>query len=454
MGTAEPAYKDPWLWGAIGVAFLLRMLPMLIWGENGCMRDECAYVGLATGIVDGQGLQPAQRWLWAPLYPYLLAGWSTVANIASFKRVQVVLSLGNLALLYAIGHRVEGRRVARIAAWVFALHPTLIYFSGRLWTEAVFLFLLTAAIALIPWVRDGRPWRGAALGATLAACALTRGMGVYLAPMFLVALVWPTNDWPDGLRRYGKHAAITLAATLLAIAPYSYSASTTHGGFIISDVTLGEVAYNGNNDFPAPTWDLGNGLVGTETLQRVLSSGRERCDSSLSVVDAKDCEVERAKEWVLAHPAEFARRIPLRWAQLLNPNSFLTRHIRIGLWRGLPHWVRDLIALSVIFTSVLLTFGGTLGLIGRGKGALSMVSVGLALYVFAVVGCLFGVSRFRLPLVPLWIVWTAVFLAAPRATLQTIRGSKWRLTLAIAAIIGLVPLVSWFLLAGFPAWYR
>jgi hypothetical protein len=83
-----------------------------------------------------------------------------------------------------------------------------------------------------------------------------------------------------------------------------------------------------------------------------------------------------------------------------------------------------------------------------------MVSVGLALYVFAVVGCLFGVSRFRLPLVPLWIVWTAVFLAAPRATLQTIRGSKWRLTLAIAAIIGLVPLVSWFLLAGFPAWYR
>jgi hypothetical protein len=266
--------------------------------------------------------------------------------------------------------------------------------------------------------------------------------------------VWPTNNWADGLRRYGKHAAITLAATIIAIAPYSYTASTTHGGFIISDVTLGEVAFNGNNDFPAPTWDLGNGLVGTDTLQRVLDSGREHCDSSLSVVDAKACEVQRAKEWVLANPAEFARRIPLRWAQLLNPNSFLTRHIRIGLWRGLPYWSRDLIALWVVFTSILLTFAGTLGLIGRGKGPLSVVSVGLALYVFAVVGCLFGVSRFRLPLVPLWIVWTAVFLTSPRATLQTIRESRWRLVTAITVIAGLIPLVGWFLLAGFPTWYR
>ena len=201
MGKVEPAYKDPWLWGAIGVAFVLRMVPMLIWGEAGCMRDECAYAGLAKGIVDGKGLQPTQRWLWAPLYPYLLASWSMVANIASFKRVQVVLSLGNLALVYLIGQRMSGRRVARIAAWLFAVHPTLIYFSGRLWTEAVFLFLLTAAIALVPWVRDGRPWRGIVLGATLAACALTRGMGVYLAPVFIAALLWPETRWKDSLGR-------------------------------------------------------------------------------------------------------------------------------------------------------------------------------------------------------------------------------------------------------------
>lgn len=454
MGKDEPAYKDPWLWSAIGVAFLLRMLPMVIWGEGGCMRDECAYAGLATGIVDGKGLQPAQRWLWAPLYPYLLAAWSLVANITSFKRVQVVLSLVNLALLYGIGERFSSKRVARITAWLFALHPTLIYFSGRLWTEAIFLFLLTAAIALVPWVRDGRPWRGSALGATLAACALTRGMGVYLAPIFVLALIWTSEGWALSLRRYGKHAAIAAIATVLSIAPYSYTASTTHGGFIISDVTLGEVAFNGNNDFPAPTWDLGNGLVGADTLARVLDSGRAHCSSSLSVVQAKDCEVANAKQWVLDNPGEFVRRIPLRWAQLLNPNSFLTRHIRIGLWRGLPYWVRDLLAFAVLFTSVLLTFGGTLGLIGRGKGQLGVLSVGLALYVFAVVGCLFGVSRFRLPLVPLWLLWTAVFLASPRATLQTIARSRWRLTVAIATVLTLIPLVGWFALAGFPAWYR
>lgn len=443
-------YRDRWLWAALFVALALRVVPPLVWGEGGCIRDECAYTSLAWDIYQGEGLQPTDRWLWAPLYPYLLGLWRHLGTIASFKRVQIGLSVATVAMVYGITAQIGTRRAARIAAWGLALHPTVAFFASRLWTETVFLFLLAGALSLALWARRGPAWRGLLLGVALGLCALTRGFGVWMAPVFLLALVWPSAE--ESFRRLPRWrtAALALVATVLTVAPYSVSASRQHGGLVISDATLGEVSYMGNNDFPLVTWDLGVGLASADSIARYIAVGRPRCDASLPIAAYNRCEVDHSVQWVREHPGAFLARVPQRWAHLLNPNSFLTRHVRLGLWPSVPWWLRELITVWVLLTSALVTWLGTVGLVARGKGPVAVLSAGLALYVFATIGMLFGVSRFRLPLVLLWVPWTAVLLSSPRATWEALRAERWRLGLAVVLLLALIPLVLWHASSGFP----
>ncbi len=45
--------RDPWFWGAIVVGLLVRLVPILIWGDIECTRDECIYKGMADKICLG-----------------------------------------------------------------------------------------------------------------------------------------------------------------------------------------------------------------------------------------------------------------------------------------------------------------------------------------------------------------------------------------------------------------
>lgn len=78
MQRRDEGLRDPWLWGALLLALVLRALPLWIWSDGGCYRDECSYVTLADGVLRGKGVQPIQGWLWAPAYPYFLAASSVL----------------------------------------------------------------------------------------------------------------------------------------------------------------------------------------------------------------------------------------------------------------------------------------------------------------------------------------------------------------------------------------
>jgi hypothetical protein len=73
-------------------------------------------------------------------------------------------------------------------------------------------------------------------------------------------------------------------------------------------------------------------------------------------------------------------------------------------------------------------------------------------YHLAAVGSLAGLSRYRLPLEVLWLPFAGVFLASPLTTLHALAGSRPRLAGALVTIALLLPLLLWFLPAGFPRW--
>lgn len=454
------AASDRWVLIALLVALLIRVGPLLMWPQFECVRDECIYRSIANKIIDGEGLTVSSKgWLPAPGYPYLLAVSKVVTgSMQAVKWAQVGMSLLSLVALASIARRVANERVMRWSALLFALNPTIAWFTQTLWIETTYILLLLCAIDAAVAARDEDDgWGAATAGAFLGAAVLFRGVATYLPPIFVVALVWPTSgrlvDLPAEIRARWRHAAALVATTVLVVAPWSIYASPRQGGFLVSDATAGHVLYLGNNDFPPLTFDYGNGMLTGPLYSRYLRTGRMPCPRDQPPVLSSKCEVAQARKWIGDHPVEFAERIPLRLAQLVNPNSFFTRHLRWGYWQGLPWWGKEGLAALVVVFGVSLQVGGALGAWARARGAFAWLTLGTTLYTVAASAMMYGMTRFRLPLEPLLTVYLAMVLAEPRATWVALRDAPIRLAGAALTTVALVALMSWFVATGFPMFW-
>ena len=90
-------------------------------------------------------------------------------------------------------------------------------------------------------------------------------------------------------------------------------------------------------------------------------------------------------------------------------------------------------------------------MIGRSLNPACLIA-GLLLYHVAAISVLAGLTRYRVPLEPLLMLYAAQLISEPRAVLGSIRG--WRVLLVGAVLIVLVPLVLWYLPAGWPWWRK
>ncbi|HHO54066.1 MAG TPA: hypothetical protein ENK18_25150 [Deltaproteobacteria bacterium] len=456
--------QDRWLWIALGLGLVLRVAPLLLWPQSECIRDECIYRAIANAIIEGEGLTTSSKgWLPAPGYPFLLAWTKQIfGTMQSVKVMQVILSMISVVMLYAIGHLVSGRRTARISALLLALNPTIAWFTNTLWIETIYIFfLLAAGLGILIAQRTSRWMPALWSGVMLGFAVLFRGIATYLPPLYLLAVCWPEqgnpldlNDWVSSGRKRWRSLAAFGVGLVLTVSPWSIYGSQTYGGFMVSDATVGHVLFLGNNDFPPLTFDYGNGMLTQPLFARYLKTGRRPCKRSEPPVQSSKCEVQQALRWIQTHPGRFIGRIPMRLAQIFNPNSFLTRHVRWGYLPGLPWFLKEALCVLIVTWTTALYVGGTLAAWGRARGPWAYVAVGTTIYTLAITAIMYGMTRFRLPLEALWTVYLALFLANPRATFDALRDSPARLTGALITIPPVLALMLWYLPTGFPMFWR
>ncbi len=452
VATTEPGkpwWKDRGLFPLVLAAVLLRLLVLAIWPDERCIRDECMYLFTANRMLDGQGMTSSNGWLWAPGYVALLAIHKAITGYAETIKVSQAILAGAAALVLArLGGRAVGHRPARLAAWMYALSPTFVFFSVRMWSESLYGTLLLLILLSVYRAREGSA-RWALLAGLLAGlCVLLRGVATYMVPMFAVGLLWGGFRRSRGWLRVG----LMLLATVLTVAPYSIYASHKFGVLVISDRTMGQMMWLGNNDFTPITFDYGNGQLTDRAYERHAATGRPHCAPKSKPIQRDICETENGITWIKEHPARFLGRVPMRLAQLFNPNSFLTRHLRWNGFKGIPEPARQCLYALVVTFSFANVLGAALGAWG-GRGSIYMLVLGMiSTYHLAAVGSLAGLTRYRVPLDMLWLIPAAAFLANPLATLRTIKSSWWRVLGATLTLLCLVPLMLWYLPAGFPNW--
>jgi 4-amino-4-deoxy-L-arabinose transferase-like glycosyltransferase len=152
-------------------------------------------------------------------YPTLLSALHALSDrVVAVTVLQHCLGLATALMLFA-----AVRGVAN-SPWAALVAPAVVLLDGfevlvehAVLSDSLFVFLLAAA--LLATLRARRAWSYAlAAGALIALAATVRTVGLFVAPLVLLAVLWPERGrWKAGLRRLTV-AALAAAAVLAAYA--------------------------------------------------------------------------------------------------------------------------------------------------------------------------------------------------------------------------------------------
>ena len=278
---------------AAAAAVVARLAYVVVLASTKLSDDETSFWTIARNLAHGAGFTyqgRATAWR-PPLYTWALAGarWGGV-SVRGVEVGQAVVGAATPALLFGLTRQVTGsRRAALVAAWIGAIYPPFVYFSGRLLSEnaAIPLYLL-ALWASVVWLdRRGAGW-AAACGVAWGAAILGRPTALPVAALCAVvgAVAVRTIRGRDPERRVVRavlEAGVTLLLIAAVTAPWvARNASavggpepvTSNEGFALwsanrlDDVSLksvnDDVRYPGMQDYAV----YGRAFPGIETLAR------------------------------------------------------------------------------------------------------------------------------------------------------------------------------------------
>lgn len=239
---------------AVRVGFVLVQSSLHLFDVLFVAADSRLYLAMADGIRAGQGLLLHGRptAYVGPVYPLFLAALRALgadANAIGLVQCAVGAATAGLTgmlaaeLAEAAGLPSPRRRVALLVAGLaVALYPHLVFWTGYVLTETLFVLLVMVSVyVFVRAVRGGGTAYAAIAGSSAALAALTRPP--YLA-VALVLLAW----WALVSRPRGGRAAVVLAVALgLPLAVWAARNAVELGAPVVTTTESGYVFYQGNS---------------------------------------------------------------------------------------------------------------------------------------------------------------------------------------------------------------
>ncbi len=393
-------------WPLLLAALALR----LVWAwvaaaEPEMLADPMRYLGAARFLAEGRGYRDAVTGAlsayYPPGYPFflggigrLLAGFGALDHlIVAALVVQCFLGVAVACLWARLGANLWGEETGRVALPVLALYPNLVFHSGVLLSETLFLAVFgLALLTLFP--REGEQplgWgRLAAHGLLLGLAILIRPQGsLYLAP---VAVLW---WWRQGTRPAVLRLVATVAVALVVVAPWSWR------NFGVFEAFVPISTNNGDNLCVGYNAEATGGFLVTE-----------ECATGISVFGGSQAELARdraaaarARAWARAHPEALPRLVLRRLATTLgSDHDALATAEEFGTNPWLPDLLRSVLVLACDAAWWVVLVGAGVSAVTvlatpsqfafLAAGAMSLVPVALV----------FGDPRFKMPLVPVLII--------------------------------------------------
>lgn len=361
----------------------------------------------ALEVVAGQWTA-GETFYQAPVYSrflgvlYLLFG----ANPVIVKLIQIILGVASCWLISDIARRVFDTRVALLALAVASVYGAFIFFAGEYLVVTLFIFLSLLALDLLIWTSTrGRPVWWWVTGLAFGLAVITRGTILPFAvvvPFWILAMRWRAGERPRGF----FEAMLFVFGLALAIAPVTLHNYWADGDFVLIASNDGLNFYIGNN----PDSDgMTTAVVGMRSDQRggtedQFRLGREGLDDPTASPGAVSrWWFRRGLGFIIESPGQ-ASRLTIRKAYLFvnayefgnnRVMDFVGRHSRVFAHATLRYWL----ILSLAAAGLVL---------GRGRSPqVFLLYAFVALYAGVVIAFVIT-ARYRLPIVPVLIIFAAV----------------------------------------------
>jgi hypothetical protein len=383
------------------------------------LRDPALYLILSDHLASGDGYRygfgPDQgvSAYYPPGYPLALAAVAWLVGLLPFDVAifdvavwfNVVLSVVTIALIFTLGRRLAGVRVGLVAAGSWALWPNLVFHSGIVLTETLFLFLVVLLLIVVLGDPAAAQAPGRArlvtIGALFGVALLVRPVSAVMAPVFLV--LW----WGAGARAALWRLALVGVAAVAVLVPWSIRSSIAMDEPVAVSLNFGDNLCLGHN--PGATGgfgDLGAHCFTAEGMQRPEAETVRQSEN-----------IDRALTYIRENPGETLRRTPSKLRITLESDDDGLRVAEdFGTSPIVSATTRDLLevaATGFYFVVAAAAVGGGVLLLRRpdpARRGLFLVVAGAAQLVSPL--ATFGDARFKMPIYPTLAICAGVGVAA------------------------------------------
>jgi len=454
--STTPAFDEPFHWRdlifPLVLFIIIRAIAFKQFGDSVygrvLLHDALEYYNLASRFAEGNWQQGTAFFL-GPGWPGLLGLWFKItgASIAAGRALNVLLSAVTLVLVARVGHALAGRRVAMLAASIWACYSPAIFHEQTILMEiaAGAFSLATLATALRVHGRadisigSKRHILGcAATGVMLGISALFRANSLAMAPVLLLALL------VDGGRRGTLGGAIgggviAIIACLATFAPTAMHNWRAEKEIVPITSNFGLNFYIGFSPRATGAYYI---PPSADAEPRGLPAARLALNrDQLSSVEISRYWTGEAKKFIAENPGKAAKLIARRALMLLNareipqiyfPERMGSEEVPVIRFTGLiGYWI--VLPFALIGTVVAWQ--------SRQRG--SRVLIACVLMLMLSLLPFFITGRYRLPIAPFLVVLAAVGVKAMIAALRE-RKHSLAARFALVGIVGVA--VVW------PAW--
>ncbi len=361
--------------------------------EPGPVGDEVSYLNCAENIARGNGfvftrpdyslhlfLPPGYTAFLAPFVKIFGAG--TTPRAAALA--QAFLGAGTALLAAATARRLAGNDAGIIAATAVAVHPYFIYYTSRLLTEPLALFLFGLFLYLYLDEDAGLP-RLAAAGAVMSLATLTRPTFLYLGVLAWAVLLIDGKGAPFR-RRLGR-AAVAALAFVVVLAPWTVRNHERSGRVVVVNYVAGTALYQKNRFLEATAprlWDVDKTAAYNAYIARIPANDVAR------ELARQDFLRARAAELIRAHKLGYVKLSAARFAHMW---SF---YPEVAPWTPVtPRIIAGLVVAAAY--SAFLFAAAVVGLVVLRPRRAKLALPALALALVGIHSLTIALLRYRLP---------------------------------------------------------
>ena len=394
--------------------------------------DEAYYVDVATNLArEGVARSEDTRAWRPPAHPFLLSlvipsgetrEPSSPPGLHRMLLLQVGLGTAVVLLTFLLGRALFDHRTGLVAGALAAVYPNLVAFSHYLWSENLYAVTLLSGLLIV--VRSQRR-RGlahaAAAGLAFGIGALTREAALLVGAM--AAAWWVATAAKPERSRAALKGALLCAVAVGCVVPWTIRNYRVLGR-LVGVSTIGWFAAAEGNVLEEPNW------------MAVWGPKRASFKAAYLQTPGELARMDLARRYALQQiaaeqPAWVFKKLVRNVTQLFTLDSSLLYKMRFDAYGPLSRaTTTPLTALSVV-PDIFLFLGGTLGVAAAGNNGrrlLPCLVVGSALVIHVLTA---ATVRYRIPWIPLFIIYAARVIVVPSASLRSMCWTSW---LALAAI--------------------